>query len=116
MLALQTDNLDDIGRTLGLPRAQHPPGTRPPLDLTQLRLREPAVVVGLAPVDGPDPIGHRLDALGFVRGEPVRVVAFGPFGGDPLLVQVGSTRFALRRPEAQRVRVLPEPPTGDQPR
>ena len=28
-----------------------------------------------------------------------------PFGGDPLLVQVGFTRFALRRSEAERVRL-----------
>ena len=39
------------------------------------------------------------------RGEPVRIVAAGPIGGDPLLVQVGFTRFALRHGEASRVMV-----------
>lgn len=55
-----------------------------------------------------DPISRRLRDLGFVPGETVRLVARGPFGGDPLLVQVGFTRFALRRNEAQRVTVQQE--------
>jgi len=55
-----------------------------------------------------DPIAMRLAELGFVQGEPVRVVARGPVGGDPLLVQIGYTRFALRRAEAARVLVQAE--------
>jgi ferrous iron transport protein A len=55
-----------------------------------------------------DPIAQRLRELGFVSGEPVRIVARGPIGGDPLLVQIGSTRFALRRAEAARVTVSQE--------
>jgi ferrous iron transport protein A len=35
----------------------------------------------------------------------VRIVARGPIGGDPLLVQIGFTRFALRTSEAARVNV-----------
>ena len=35
----------------------------------------------------------------------MEVVAAGPLGAEPLLVQVGFTRFALRRQEAERVRV-----------
>ena len=54
-----------------------------------------------------DPIAGRLRDLGFVPGEPVRVVAHGPIGADPLVVQVGYTRFALRRAEAARIRVHP---------
>ncbi len=50
-----------------------------------------------------DHVARRLRDLGFVDGEPVRVLGSGPFGGDPLLVQVGFTRFALRRAEAARV-------------
>jgi ferrous iron transport protein A len=53
-----------------------------------------------------DPIARRLRDLGFVAGEIVRVVARAPLGGDPLLVQVGYTRFALRRREAERVHLL----------
>ena len=52
-----------------------------------------------------DPIAGRLRELGFVPGDPVRVVAHGPIGADPLVVQVGFTRFALRRSEAARIRV-----------
>lgn len=52
-----------------------------------------------------DPIARRLAELGFVPGERVRLIAAGPFGADPLLVQVGFTRFALRRSEAARVQV-----------
>jgi ferrous iron transport protein A len=55
-----------------------------------------------------DPIALRLNELGFVQGEPVRVVAHGPVGGDPVLVQIGFTRFALRRSEAARVLVVEE--------
>ncbi|HEX7816680.1 FeoA family protein [Dyella sp.] len=55
-----------------------------------------------------DPIAQRLRDLGFVEGEPVRLVAHGPLGADPLLVQIGSTRFALRRSEASRVTVRTE--------
>jgi len=33
----------------------------------------------------------------------VQLMASGPIGAEPLLVQVGFTRFALRRAEAARV-------------
>ncbi len=58
-----------------------------------------------------DPVAARLRDLGFVAGEPVKLVAYGPFGADPMLVQVGFTRFALRRSEAERVRVSSEEPS-----
>lgn len=54
-----------------------------------------------------DGIAARLRDLGFVAGEPVRVVARGLIGADPLVVQIGYTRFALRRGEAARVVVQP---------
>ncbi len=52
-----------------------------------------------------DPISTRLMTLGFVPGEQVKILAAGLFGRDPLLVQVGFTRFALRRTEAERIQV-----------
>lgn len=52
-----------------------------------------------------DGIARRLRELGFVAGEEVKVLATGPVGREPLLVQVGYTRFALRRSEAQRIQV-----------
>jgi ferrous iron transport protein A len=56
-----------------------------------------------------DAIARRLRDLGFVAGEAVRLLARGPVGREPLLVQVGFTRFALRGSEAARVRVEVQP-------
>lgn len=47
----------------------------------------------------------RLLEIGFLPGEPVRVIARGLPGGDPMAVRVGHTTFALRRHEAAMVRV-----------
>ncbi|RNF86462.1 iron transporter FeoA [Lysobacter psychrotolerans] len=66
--------------------------------------RRTLATVGLVEDQSPnDPIARRLRELGFVDGEQVEVVAAGPFGAEPLLVQVGFTRFALRRSEAARI-------------
>lgn len=83
-----------------------------PVSLTALQLSElprgmPAIVQGVDARGERDMIADRLRDLGFVAGEPVRIVAQGPIGADPLLVQIGYTRFALRRAEAARVRVMP---------
>ncbi|SEP14508.1 MULTISPECIES: FeoA family protein [unclassified Luteibacter] len=67
-----------------------------------------AVVQSVSDAHPADPIAQRLRDLGFVAGEPVRLVARGPLGGDPLLIQIGSTRFALRKSEAARVDVSVE--------
>jgi ferrous iron transport protein A len=73
--------------------------------LTDLSKGATALVERVEDIHAPDPIAQRLRDLGFVPGEPVRVVARAPWSADPLLVQIGSTRFALRRAEAQRVSV-----------
>ncbi len=71
--------------------------------LSELRQNE-AVTVNFVREDrAGDPVSCRLRDIGFVQGEPVHVVARAPFGGDPMVVQVGFTRFALRRSEAARV-------------
>lgn len=75
------------------------------MNLSQLPRRTPAVVDRVDATGDTDSIARRLGELGFVSGEPVEVVAAGPFGKDPLLVQVGFTRFALRRTEAARVQL-----------
>lgn len=77
--------------------------------LTQLPNGQSAIVDHVADAHATDAIATRLRDLGFVDGEPVRVVAIGPWGADPILVQIGSTRFALRRSEAERVRLRQEP-------
>ncbi|PWK87694.1 FeoA family protein [Fulvimonas soli] len=73
--------------------------------LTELPKGASAVVERVEDAHADDAIAQRLRDLGFVAGEPVRLVARGPLGADPLLIQIGSTRFALRRAEAARVRV-----------
>ena len=51
---------------------------------------------------------RRLQELGFVAGERVRVLQRAMPGGDPIAVRVGSTTFALRGFEASLVSVIPE--------
>ena len=48
---------------------------------------------------------RRLEELGFIAGEPVRMLRRGPGGREPLAIQVGETLFALRLLEAQCVEV-----------
>jgi ferrous iron transport protein A len=73
--------------------------------LTDLPRRTPAIVESVEDHGPQDSIARRLRELGFVNGEEVEVVAKGPLGAEPLLVQVGFTRFALRRSEAARIRL-----------
>ncbi len=77
------------------------------MKLSELPAFVPARVAGVSDASATDLIGRRLRELGFVGGEPVRIVGRGPLGGEPLLVQIGFTRFALRRAEAARVEVEP---------
>ena len=75
-----------------------------------------------APAGAPD-WGRWLADIGFVPGERVQVMARAPWGGDPLVVRIGQSTFALRGAEAACVRVAPlssecgsatslEPPRG----
>ena len=75
------------------------------MKLTDLPHRTAAVVDEVLDLSANDSIARRLRELGFIAGERVEIVAAGPFGAEPLLVQVGFTRFALRRAEADRVRL-----------
>ena len=75
------------------------------MTLSELDLHRTATVLTVVDALPNDSIARRLRELGFVPGEQVRVVARGPVGGEPLLIQVGYTRFALRLSEAARVRV-----------
>ncbi len=73
--------------------------------LSELAMGASATVIEVTDNGTNDVIARRLRDLGFVAGEPVRLVARGPLGADPLLVQIGYTRFALRRAEAARVTI-----------
>lgn len=81
----------------------HASGVRP---LSELPIRCAARVVALvAPDEAHDPeIVARLGELGFLPGEPVRVIAKA-FMGDPIAVRVGTGTFALRRGEARCIHV-----------
>jgi ferrous iron transport protein A len=84
-----------------------------PLNLSELPRRTAATVESVDDLAPNDAIARRLRELGFVGGERVEVLAAGPVGAEPLLVQVGYTRFALRRAEAARVQVRVEVLAGD---
>ena len=76
-----------------------PSAARP---LGGLELNEAAQVQHVDPGVGAQP-GERAQQLadiGFVPGERVTVVARAWPGGDPLVVRVGQSRFALRKAEA----------------
>lgn len=75
------------------------------MTLSELPMQADAIVDAVQDLHANDAIARRLRELGFVDGEPVRLVARGPVGGEPLLVQIGFTRFALRRSEAARIQV-----------
>ena len=48
-----------------------------------------------------------LEEIGFIPGERVMVMARSLPGGDPLVVRVGQSTFALRRAEAACVQIMP---------
>ena len=73
--------------------------------LNQLPKNTPGVIRCVLDAHDADAIAKRLRDLGFVEGERVSVVARAPWGSDPLLVRIGSTRFALRAAEANRIEV-----------
>ena len=73
--------------------------------LDQRPLGEPARVHAIhAPADAPE-WGRWLEEIGFIPGEQVTLMARGLPGGDPLVVRVGDSTFALRRAEAACVQV-----------
>ncbi len=60
----------------------------------------------LAPRNAHDrELALRLIEIGFLPGEPVRVIARGQPGDEPIAVRLGHTTFALRRFEAALVTV-----------
>jgi ferrous iron transport protein A len=90
-----------------------PSNTRPPsatpVALSDLPLGVAARVLAVRP---PAPSGEarelalRLQEIGFMEGEPVRVIAHGHPGREPIAVRIGGTTFALRRFEADQVLVV----------
>jgi ferrous iron transport protein A len=81
---------------------------RPCQALSDLARGQSARVVGVvANADVPADLTRRLADLGFLPGERVHVLARGPLGGEPVAVRVGTATFALRRLEADCIRIAP---------
>ena len=77
-----------------------PPPRKDESPLDRLRPGEGGVIVR---IDGEPPAGGRhLAALGILPGTRVEVSHVAPFGG-PVLIQVGSSRYALGRDVASRI-------------
>lgn len=75
--------------------------------LSELALGQTASVVSVNDAYPADAIAQRLRDLGFVSGELVKIRALGPLGAEPMLVNVASSQFALRRNEAARIHIRP---------
>ncbi len=73
--------------------------------LSGMKLGQLATIKSVNQHSTDDSIARRLRNLGFVEGEEVRLISYGPLGQDPLLVEIGFTRFALRSSEAHRVEI-----------
>lgn len=78
-----------------------------PVTLDSLPTGVPAVVREVwAPAAAPE-WAQWLDEIGFIPGERVMVMARSVPGGDPLVVRVGNSTFALRRAEAACIGLEP---------
>lgn len=73
--------------------------------LHELPLQVPALVRDVIAPEGLPEWRARLEEIGFLPGEPVRVIARGAPGGDPLVVRIADSTFALRRAEAACIQV-----------
>lgn len=80
--------------------------SQPDKTLDQMSTGQPCTVSRLvaSPHDGE--WVRQLEELGFIPGERVTIMASGWPGGDPLVVRVGLSTFALRRAEAACVGVI----------
>ena len=78
--------------------------------LSELKVKQTAIIKEVyrasgGSLDQGDVIASRLEILGFVPGVKVQVITKGIFGGDPILIQIGFTRFAWRKVEAEKIEI-----------
>ena len=81
---------------------------KPARSLEQAQIGEKLIVAQVSPSPAFPEWDRWLEEIGFVPGERVELKARGFPGGDPLVVRVGLSTFALRRAEAACVEVLEE--------
>lgn len=75
------------------------------LTLDQTVLGERHVVDAVLVPDASPDWARWLEEIGFIPGEQVVLMGRAALGGDPLVVRVGQSTFALRRAEAACVRL-----------
>lgn len=73
--------------------------------LAEIAIGEACVVRQLIAPAGMPEWSTQLEDIGFIAGEPVTLMARGAFGGDPLVIRIGLSTFALRKAEAACVLV-----------
>ena len=78
------------------------------LTLDQLPDFQACTVTQITPPAGAPEWHQWLEEIGFLPGERVMVMTRALPGGDPLVVRIGSSTFALRRVEAACVQVAVE--------
>ncbi|MEI7531660.1 MAG: FeoA family protein [Betaproteobacteria bacterium] len=55
-------------------------------------------------VDYPE-LTSQLEDIGFIPGEQVIILRKNSFGGDPIIVRIGLSTFAIRKKEASLIEV-----------
>lgn len=73
-----------------------------PLTLSDVDQGVPHIILGFT--GDPDRV-ERLRELGFFEGAAISIQQKGPFGGDPLAVQVAEMTVAVRRADARLILV-----------
>jgi len=75
--------------------------------LDGLALRESVTIIAVRAPEDRLEWASWLEEIGFVAGESVTLLARAAPGGDPLMVRVGASTFALQRAEAACIVVRP---------
>ncbi|MEK8086763.1 FeoA family protein [Aquabacterium sp. A3] len=70
----------------------------------------PATVAAVTPPAHSPEWARWLEEIGFIPGERVQIMNRARPGGDPLVVRVGDSTFALRQAEAACILVTPVSP------
>jgi ferrous iron transport protein A len=78
------------------------------MNLAQAPLKTSWRVRQIIPSEAAPERASQLEEIGFLPGEWVSVVTHGFPGGDPLVVRVGLSTFALRREEAMCIELQPK--------
>jgi ferrous iron transport protein A len=93
-----------------MPRAPMPHAAVHATPASALRLAELAPgrrarILRVTPPPARPEWARLLADIGFEAGEPVQVLRRAALGGDPIVVRIGASTFALRRAEADCVEV-----------